>query len=176
MGRQIGARRIAGIGPSIFTEITALAVEHGAANLGQGFPDFAAPDFVKEAAARHIGEDRNQYAASAGLPRLRRALADDYRRRWPRGPAGDPDTEVTVASGATELLHDALLAVINPGDEVIAFEPAYDAYGPDVEMAGGTLRPVPLVPPDWQFAPARLEAALGPRTRALILNSPHNPT
>ncbi len=176
MGRKVGAARIARIGTSIFTEITSLAVEHGAANLGQGFPDFAAPDFVKEAAARHIREDRNQYAASAGLPRLRRALADDYRRRWPLGPAVDPDAEVTVASGATELLHDALLAVIDPGEEVIVFEPAYDAYGPDVAMAGGTVRAVPLAPPDWRLDPARLEAAIGPRTRAVILNSPHNPT
>ena len=176
MGRKAGAARIAGIGTSIFTEITALAVEHAAANLGQGFPDFAAPDFVKEAAARHIREDRNQYAASAGLPRLRRALAEDYRRRWSDGPEVDPDAEVTVASGATELLHDALLAVIDPGDEVIVFEPAYDAYAPDVAMAGGTVRAVPLAPPDWRFDPARLEAAVGSRTRALILNSPHNPT
>ena len=176
MGRKAGAARIAGIGTSIFTEITALAVEHGAANLGQGFPDFAAPEFVKEAAVRHIREDRNQYAASAGLPRLRRALADDYRRRWPQGPVVDPNAEVTVASGATELLHDALLAVIDPGDEVIVFEPAYDAYGPDVLMAAGTVRGVPLRAPDWRFDPARLEAAVGPRTRALILNSPHNPT
>jgi aspartate/methionine/tyrosine aminotransferase len=176
MGRQTGARRIAGIGTSIFTEITALAVEHGAANLGQGFPDFAAPAFVKEAAVRHIGDDRNQYAASAGVPRLRRALAEDYRRRWPEGPAVDPDVEVTVGGGATELLHDALLAIVDPGDEVIVFEPAYDAYGPDVAMAGGVVRAVPLAPPDWRFDPARLAAAFGPRTRALILNTPHNPT
>jgi aspartate/methionine/tyrosine aminotransferase len=176
MGRQTGARRIAGIGTSIFTEITALAVEHGAANLGQGFPDFAAPAFVKEAAVRHIGDDRNQYAASAGVPRLRRALADDYRRRWPDGPAVDPDAEITVGSGATELLHDALLAIVDPGDEVIVFEPAYDAYGPDVAMADGVVRAVPLAAPDWRFDPARLEAAFGPRTRALILNTPHNPT
>jgi aspartate/methionine/tyrosine aminotransferase len=176
MVRKVGAARIAGIGTSIFTEITALAVEHGAANLGQGFPDFPAPDFVKEAAARHIREDRNQYAASPGLPRLRRALADDYRRRWSQGPKVDPDSEVTVASGATELLHDAVLAVVDPGEEVLVFEPAYDAYAPDVAMAGGTVRAVPLTPPDWRFDPARLEAAVGPRTRALILNSPHNPT
>ena len=176
MGRPIGAERIAGIGTSIFTEITALAVERGAANLGQGFPDFPAPAFVKEAAARHIHEDRNQYAASAGVPRLRQALADDYRRRWPDGPAVDPDRGVTVAGGATELLHDALLAICDPGDEVIAFEPTYDAYGPDAAMAGAVLRPVPLTPPDWRFDPARLAAAFGPRTRALILNTPHNPT
>jgi aspartate/methionine/tyrosine aminotransferase len=176
MGGQIGARRIAGIGTSIFTEITALAVDHGAANLGQGFPDFAAPDFVKEAAARHIREDRNQYAASAGVPRLRRALAEDYRRRWPAGPAVDPDAEITVASGATEVLHDALLAVVDPGDEVIVFEPAYDAYAPGVAMAGGVVRAVSLEPPDWRFDPTALAAAFGPRTRALVLNTPHNPT
>jgi aspartate/methionine/tyrosine aminotransferase len=176
MPRHFGATRLAGIGTSIFTEITALAMEHGAANLGQGFPDFAAPAFVKEAAARHIQEDRNQYAASAGAPRLRRALADDYRRRWPDGPRVDSEAEVTVASGATELLHDAILAVVDPGDEVIVFEPAYDAYAPDVAMAGAAVRVVPLAPPDWQFDPARLEAAFGPRTRALVLNTPHNPT
>jgi len=176
MGRPIGAARIGGIGTSIFTEITALAVERGAANLGQGFPDFPAPAFVKEAAARHIREDRNQYAASAGVPRLRRALADDHRRRWPDGPPVDPDTEVTIAGGATELLHDALLAICDPGDEVIVFEPAYDAYGPDAAMAGAVVRPVPLAPPDWRFDPTCLAAAFGPRTRALILNTPHNPT
>jgi aspartate/methionine/tyrosine aminotransferase len=171
-----GADRIAGIGTSIFTEITALAVKHEAVNLGQGFPDFPAPDFVKQAAARHIRDDRNQYAASAGLPRLRAALADDWRRLHPGARAVDPTTEITVGSGATEMLHDAVLATVNPGDEVIVFEPAYDAYGPDVAMAGGVVRAVPLAPPDWRFDPDRLAAAFGPRTRALILNTPHNPT
>ncbi|HEY5091180.1 MAG TPA: methionine aminotransferase [Polyangia bacterium] len=174
--RARGSKRIAGVGTSIFTEITALAVQHQAVNLGQGFPDFAAPDFVKEAAARHIRDDRNQYAPSAGLPRLRRALADDWRRIAPGGPEVDPETDITIGSGATELLHDAILATIDPGDEVIVFEPSYDAYGPDVAMAGGVLRPVPLLPPDWRFDPATLAAAFGPRTRALILNTPHNPT
>jgi aspartate/methionine/tyrosine aminotransferase len=174
--RAQGSKRIAGIGTSIFTEISALAVAHQAVNLGQGFPDFPAPDFVKEAAARHIREDRNQYAPSAGLPRLRRALADDWNRIAPDAPALDPDTEITVGSGATEMLHDAILATVDPGDEVIVFEPSYDAYGPDVAMAGGLLRPVPLHPPDWSFDPAALAAAFGPRTRALILNTPHNPT
>jgi aspartate/methionine/tyrosine aminotransferase len=177
MPDAIAAKRLAGIGTSIFSEITALAVRHEAINLGQGFPDFAAPDFVKEAAARHIREDRNQYAASPGVPRLRRALADDWRRTCPDAPPVDPDSEITVGSGATELLHDAILALVNPGDEVIVFEPAYDAYGPDVAMAGGVLRPVPLSPPGrWSFDPAQLAAAFGPRTRALILNTPHNPT
>jgi len=172
----VASARLSGIGTSIFSEITALAVQHGAVNLGQGFPDFAAPAFVKEAAARHIHEDRNQYAASAGVPRLRHALAEDWRRRHPEAPVGDADAEITVAAGATELLHDALLAVVNPGDEVIAFEPAYDAYGPDIVMAGGVPRFVRLEAPSFSFDPARLAAAFGPRTRALILNSPHNPT
>ena len=131
------ARRVAGVGTSIFTEITALAVRHGAVNLGQGFPDFPAPDFVKEAAARHIHDDRNQYAASPGVPRLRRALADDWARLNAGARPLDPDAEITVGCGATELLHAALLATVDPGDEVIAFEPSYDAYPPDVAMAGG---------------------------------------
>ena len=170
------AARTGGIGTSIFTEMSALAVELGAVNLGQGFPDFPAPAFVKEAAARHLREDRNQYAASPGVPRLREALADDYLRRWPDRPRLDPAGEVTLGAGATELLHDAILALVDPGDEVIVFEPAYDAYGPGVAMAGGVTRVVPLAAPDWAFDPAALAAAFGPRTRALILNSPHNPT
>jgi len=176
MARTAAATRLNGIGTSIFSEITALAVQHGAVNLGQGFPDFAAPAFVKEAAARHIREDRNQYAASSGVPRLKRALADDWRRRHPEAPVADADAEITVAAGATELLHDALLAIVNPGDEVVVFEPAYDAYGPDIVMAGGVPRYVRLQAPAFGFDPARLAAAFGPRTRALILNSPHNPT
>jgi aspartate/methionine/tyrosine aminotransferase len=176
MRRRSAADRIGGIGTSIFTEITALAARHGAVNLGQGFPDFAAPEFVKAAAIRHIREDRNQYAASAGVPRLRQALAADWRRRHHDARAVDPDGEITVASGATELLHDAVLATVNPGDEVVVFEPAYDAYGPDVVMAGGIPRPVQLRYPDWSFDVGELESVFGPRTRALILNTPHNPT
>src|SRR3569623_2098761 len=176
MARSPQADRLSGIGTSIFSEITALAVQHGAVNLGQGFPDFAAPAFVKEAAARHIREDRNQYAASAGVPRLKRALADDWRRRHPNTPMGDADSEITVAAGATELLHDALLALVNPGDEVVVFEPAYDAYVPDIAMAGGIPKYIALDRPAFSFDPGRLAAAFGPRTRALLLNSPHNPT
>lgn len=190
-GRPAAAQRTTGFGTSIFSEITALANAHGAVNLGQGFPDFAAPAFVKEAALRHIGEDRNQYAASPGLPRLRAALVDDWARRRRLGAATanatplsdatdvvtyDPDTEVTVGCGATELLHDAILGIVNPGDEVIVFEPAYDAYVPDILMAGGVPRVVRLSTPDFTFDLSQLTAAFGPRTRALILNSPHNPT
>src|SRR5262245_52204623 len=145
------AGRLSGIGTSIFTEITALAIKHKAVNLGQGFPDFAAPDFIKEAAVRHIREDRNQYAASGGLPRLRAALAEQWRRLYDR--AIDPDSEVTVASGATELLLDAALALLDPGDEVIVFEPFYDAYVPDIQMAGAVARPVTLRQPRWEWDP-----------------------
>jgi aspartate/methionine/tyrosine aminotransferase len=161
-------------GTSIFTEISSLAVAHGAVNLGQGFPDFPAPDFIKEAAIRAIRDDRNQYAHAAGVPRLRAALA----ARWQRlhGQAVDPDTEVTIASGATELLHDALVALVRPGDEVVVFEPTYDAYVPGVAMAGGTARAVRLRPPRWTWDPAELRAAFGPRTRVVVLNTPHNPT
>jgi aspartate/methionine/tyrosine aminotransferase len=176
MRRAPASNRISGFGTSIFSEISALANQHGAVNLGQGFPDFAAPDFVKAAAERHLREDRNQYAPSPGVARLRAALVDDWRRRHPDGPAFDRDAEVTIGCGATELLHDALLAVVDPGDEVIVFEPAYDAYVPDILMAGGTPRFVRLAGPDFSFDPAQLAAAFGPRTRALILNSPHNPT
>ncbi|HEY8922760.1 MAG TPA: aminotransferase class I/II-fold pyridoxal phosphate-dependent enzyme [Polyangia bacterium] len=175
--REVAAQRTKGFGTSIFSEITALANAHGAVNLGQGFPDFEAPAFVKEAARRHIAEDRNQYAASPGLPRLRQALCADWRRRHGDAvPSYDPDREVTVGCGATELLHDAILGLVDPGDEVIVFEPAYDAYVPDIVMAGGVPRFVPLAPPGFTFDPARLAAAFGPRTRVLILNSPHNPT
>ncbi len=175
-GRTPGARRLSGIGTSIFSEITALAIKHEAVNLGQGFPDFPAPEFVKQAAERHIREDRNQYAASPGVARLRRALADDWLRKQPDARPVDPDTEITVGAGATELLHDALLATVDPGDEVIVFEPTYDAYGPDIAMAGGVARPVALDPLTWGLDVDRLAAAFGPRTRALILNTPHNPT
>ena len=168
------ARRTAALGTSIFTEISALAAAHDAVNLGQGFPDFPAPSFIKEAAMRAIREDRNQYAPAAGLPRLRAAIA----ARWEHlhGVPTDGDAEVTVASGATELLHDAVLAVVEPGDEVIVFEPTYDAYVPNVVMAGGVARPVALRPPDWRWDAVELRRAFGPRTRAVILNTPHNPT
>src|SRR5262249_60067353 len=122
--------------------IAALAIEHDAVNLGQGFPDFPAPSFIKEAAMRAIREDRNQYAHAAGIPRLRTAIADHWQRR--HGVAVDGATEVTIASGATELLHCAVRAVVEPGDEVIVFEPTYDAYVPDIILAGGIARPVTL--------------------------------
>jgi aspartate/methionine/tyrosine aminotransferase len=168
------ARRLSGFGTSIFTEMTRLAVEHRAVNLGQGFPDFAAPGFIKEAARRAIAADHNQYAPAPGVLRLRRAIAEHFQRR--HGRAVDPEHEVTVAAGATEVLFDAVMALLNPGDEAVVFEPAYDAYLPDIQMAGGTARVVTLRPPHWRFDPQELRSAFGPRTRLLILNTPHNPT
>ncbi|KPV53374.1 aminotransferase, partial [Kouleothrix aurantiaca] len=135
------ARRVAGFGTTIFTEMSALALQHNAVNLGQGFPDFAGPAFVKEAAATAIAADLNQYAPMPGTPRLRRAVAAQWERE--HGRAIDWQSEVSVTSGATEALCDAAFALLDPGDRALVFEPAYDAYVPDITMAGAT----PLVVP-----------------------------
>lgn len=172
--RPVAADRIATFGTSVFTEMSTLAVQHQAINLGQGFPDFEGPDFVKEAAAQAIHDNLNQYAPSHGTPRLRNAIAADWEARF--GRALDPNTEVTVTTGATEALFISMLAFINPGDEVLFFEPFYDAYVPQVVMAGGTVKVVRLHPPDWHFDPDELRAAISDRTRMLLLNTPHNPT
>jgi aspartate/methionine/tyrosine aminotransferase len=174
MVETAGARRLAGLGQSVFSEMSRLAARHGAVNLGQGFPDFAGPDFVKEAARVAIDADLNQYAVSYGAPRLRQAIAADWAQRWYR-PL-DPDGEITVTSGATEALADAMLAFLDPGDEAIVFEPFYDAYVPLIRFAGGVPRVVTLRPPDWSFDPAELAAAFNARTRLVLLNTPHNPT
>jgi len=168
------AKRVSGFGTSVFSEFSRLATQHGAVNLGQGFPDFPAPDFVKEAVARHVREDRNQYAPSHGVPRVRKAIAHDWQRRYGRLP--DAESEVTVASGATELLWDAILALVDPGDEVILFEPFYDCYLPDLQVAGGVPKVVRLEAPDWRFDRGALERAFSSRTRLIVLNTPHNPT
>lgn len=168
------AKRVAGFGTSVFTEMSRLAVQHGAVNLGQGFPDFAGPDFVKEAAIQAIRADLNQYAVSHGTPGLRRAIAETWQRAY--GRAVDPETEVSVGSGATEVILDAILALVNPGDEVILFEPFYDSYLPDVLLAGGIPRFVTLQPPDWHFDRQALADLFTPRTRLILINTPHNPT
>jgi aspartate/methionine/tyrosine aminotransferase len=166
--------RIRGFGTSIFAEMSWLAVQHGAVNLGQGFPDFPGPDFVKDAAKAAIDRDLNQYAVSHGAPRLRAAIASCW------GPALrrkiDPDREVTVTSGATEAIFDALQAFLGPGDEVISFEPFYDSYATSAILAGARLEPVTLRPPDWSFDLDALRDAFTPNTKALLLNTPHNPT
>ncbi len=198
MGTTRAAERIRSFGTSIFAEISALAAQHGSVNLGQGFPDFAGPEWLKQAAAEAVAADQNQYAPYIGLPRLREAIAATWRAAGWREV--DPASEVTVTSGATEAIFGAVQALVNPGDEVIVFEPFYDAYVPDVVMAGGVPRYVRLHPPQkaeggrrkgeaqrsddsaapssftWHFDPAELAAAFSPRTRLLLLNTPHNPT
>src|SRR5699024_6105370 len=154
----VAAERIATFGTSVFTEMSALAVQHQAINLGQGFPDFAGPDFVKAAAAEAIQADLNQYAPSHGTPRLRHAIAGDWARRFDREV--DPDREVTVTPGATEALFISMLAFVNPGDEVVFFEPFYDAYVPQVIMAGGVVKVVRLNAPDWTFDPEELRSVV----------------
>lgn len=166
--------RLQGFGTSIFAEMTQLAVAHRALNLGQGFPDFDGPDFVKEAAVAAVRTGHNQYCRSSGTLELARAVALHQRRFY--GLDYDPESEITVYSGATEAIAASLQALLEAGDEVVVFEPAYDSYLPALAMAGALPRVVALRPPEFALDPQALEAAIGPRTRALILNSPHNPT
>jgi aspartate/methionine/tyrosine aminotransferase len=166
--------RVRGFGASIFTEMSRLANEHQAVNLGQGFPDFPGPDFVKAAAKAAIDADLNQYAISHGSPRLRAAIARTWNERYDDDI--DPNREITVTSGATEAIYDAIQAFAGPGDEVVVFEPFYDSYLPSAIMAGATLRTITLEPPGWTFTAEAAAAAFGPRTRLLLLNTPHNPT
>ncbi|HEU5424928.1 MAG TPA: methionine aminotransferase [Nitrolancea sp.] len=168
------ARRLEGFGTSVFTEMSRLAVQHQAINLGQGFPDFPGPDLVKHAAVEAIHANQNQYAPSHGTPRLRNAIAATFAASY--GRSIDPEAEVTVTTGATEALQSSMLAFVNPGDEVLFFEPFYDAYPAQVVFAGGVPRAVRLQPPDWHFDPDELARAITPRTRVLLLNTPHNPT
>jgi aspartate/methionine/tyrosine aminotransferase len=174
------AQRVHGFGTSIFSEMSALAAQHQAINLSQGFPDFAGPAHVKQAAIDAILADHNQYAPAPGLPALRQAIADTYGSSYGLRCRAD---DVTVTCGATEALCAVMLALVDPGDEVILFEPAYDSYAPDVTMAGGVPRYVRLEPPQtsdddaqWSLDPDLLRAAFGPRTRAIVVNTPHNPT
>ncbi len=165
--------RLEGFGTSVFAEMTALARRHGAVNLGQGYPDFDGPQFVKQAAAEAIRAGHNQYAPMPGLPALQEAVADHQRRFY--GLEHDPAAEVTIHAGATEALCATLAALLDPGDEAIVFEPFYDAYLPGIALAGAAPRIVPLAPPEFRLDPAALEAAASPRTRLLVLNSPNNP-
>ncbi|HEY2663100.1 MAG TPA: aminotransferase class I/II-fold pyridoxal phosphate-dependent enzyme [Candidatus Binataceae bacterium] len=159
---------------SVIREMTRRALKSGAVNLAQGFPDFASPGELKEAAKQAIDADFNQYAITHGSPNFRRAIADKARSY--NQLQCDPDLNVTVTCGATEAMIATLLAVINPGDEVIIFEPFYENYGPDVILAGALPKYVSLRGPDFTFDPAELRAAFGPRTKAIVVNTPHNPT
>jgi N-succinyldiaminopimelate aminotransferase len=158
---------------SIFAHMSALAVEHGAVNLGQGFPDFGWPDDVVARAAEALSSGSNQYAPMRGTPELRAAIAEHYRRY--QGLSLDP-AWITVTSGATEALAAAIMALVSPGDEVVLIQPLYDAYLPLVLRAGGLPRLVRLEPPEWRITADALDAAFTPRTRLVIVNNPHNPT
>lgn len=166
--------RMRRFGTTIFAEMSALAVEHDAVNLGQGFPDTAGPQPVLDAAIEAISAGRNQYPPGPGIPQLRRAIAA-HQRHW-YGLEWDVDSEVLVTAGATEALAAAILALCEPGDELIAFEPFYDAYDADAVLAQATLVPVRLEWPDFALDSDRLASAITPRTRAILVNTPHNPT
>ena len=164
------------VAPTIFAEMSALALRTGAINLGQGFPDVDGPAWIAEAAVQAIREGHNQYPPGPGIPELRRAIADHQWRRYDLEV--DPETEVLVTAGATEALAAALLALVGPGDEVITLEPFYDSYGGVIGLAGATHIPVGLIPgPDgFRLDADALRAAASPRTRLILINTPHNPT
>ncbi|MFF3339506.1 pyridoxal phosphate-dependent aminotransferase [Streptomyces flavidovirens] len=175
--RPLLNRRLAAFGTTIFAEMSALALKTGAINLGQGFPDTDGPEEVREAAVRALRDGRgNQYPPGPGVPELRTAIADHQQRRY--GLSFDPDTEVLVTAGATEAIAASLLALLEPGDEVVALEPYYDSYAACIAMAGGTRVPVTLRPHQGRYVLDldELRAAVTPRTRLILLNTPHNPT
>jgi aspartate/methionine/tyrosine aminotransferase len=159
---------------SVIREMTRLALQYGAVNLSQGFPDFAAPEEIKRAAQEAIAADVNQYAITWGAKSLRNAIAAKFERTG--AFAIDPEREITVCCGSTEAMVSTMMAIINPGDEVIVFEPFYENYGPDAILSGATPRFVKLHAPDWRIDPDELAAAFTPATKAIILNTPNNPT
>jgi aspartate/methionine/tyrosine aminotransferase len=159
---------------SVIREMTRLAIQYGAVNLSQGFPDFPAPEEIKRAAQDAIARDVNQYAITWGAKAFRNAIAQKFERT--QGVSVDPEREITVCCGSTEAMISSMLAIINPGDEVVVFEPFYENYGPDAILSGATPRFVKLQPPNWTFDPDELATAFGPATKAIILNTPNNPT
>lgn len=172
--RQTGSQRTYGLVESVIREMTRLALQHGAVNLSQGYPDFPAPAEVKEAAKRAIDADINQYAITWGAKRFRDALAKKASATF--GWQVDPETEICVVCGATEGMFASFMALLNPGDEVIIFEPFYENYGPDCALTGAVPRFVRLRPPDWHIPLDELQAAFTDRTRAIVVNTPNNPT
>ncbi|WP_173077279.1 pyridoxal phosphate-dependent aminotransferase [Phytohabitans rumicis] len=176
-GSDPGVSRMRAFGTTIFAEMSALAVRTGAVNLGQGFPDTDGPPEMLEAAAEALRTGHNQYPPGPGIPALRAAIAAHQQRFWDL--AYDPDGEVIVTAGATEAVAAAILGLCEPGDEVVCFEPYYDSYAASIALAGAVRRPVTLRPSaggSYAFDPDALRAAFGPRTRLVLLNSPHNPT
>jgi aspartate/methionine/tyrosine aminotransferase len=159
---------------SVIREMTRLALKHGAVNLSQGFPDFAAPEEIKEAARQAIADDINQYAITWGAKPLRDAIVEKFQRT--QGVLVDPEREITICCGSTEAMMSSMMAIINPGDEIVVFEPFYENYGPDAILSGAMPRFVKLRAPDWSFEEKELAAAFGAHTKAIILNTPNNPT
>ena len=174
MSRLRSANRVSSFADSVFGEMTRLARQHAAVNLSQGFPDFEAPTAIKDAAREAISRDQNQYAPPYGTRSLVGAVAGDFTRR--HGVPVDGDTQVTVCCGSTEAMMAVMLSCVDPGDEVIVFEPFYENYGPGAILAGATPRFVRLREPDWSFDPDELTRAFSNRTRAIVINSPNNPT
>ena len=174
VGRRFQSARVAEFKESVIREMTRLSLKHGAVNLAQGFPDFAAPAELKHAAQQAIGADVNQYAITWGAKPFRDAIAEYYRRFYAIDI--DPERELTVCCGATEGMIASLLALLNPGDEVVVFEPFYENYWPDSQLSGAVCRYVRMRAPEWMFDKDELRAAFNPRTRAVIVNTPNNPT
>lgn len=172
--RRFQSARIGEFKESVIREMTRLAIKHGAVNLAQGFPDFAAPAEIKAAAQKAIADDVNQYSITWGSKPFRDAICESYRRFYQLDL--DPEREVTVCCGATEGMIATLLALLNPGDEVVVFEPFYENYWPDSQLSGAVIRYVSLHAPDWTFSADELRGAFNSKTRAVILNSPNNPT
>lgn len=166
--------RLPNVGTTIFTVMSALATETGAVNLGQGFPDFGCDPALVDAVTAAMQAGHNQYPPMPGVPALRQAMAAKMQALY--GLACDPNTDITVTAGATQAILTAILAVVHPGDEVIVLEPCYDSYVPNIELAGGVVVRVPLTPGSFRPDFDRIAAAISPRTRALIINSPHNPS
>ena len=168
------ADRLQGFGTTIFTQMSALAVETNSVNLGQGLPDTDGPEEVAEAARQAITDGHNQYPMLPGIPSLREAVSE-HRARF-RDQQFDPNGEILITAGATEALAAAMLAMTGPGDEVVTFEPYYDSYAAGIALSGATRKVVTLRAPDWAFDPDELRAAFTPNTKVLLLNTPHNPT
>jgi N-succinyldiaminopimelate aminotransferase len=166
--------KLQGFGSTIFAEMTALATETGSINLGQGFPDYDGPAEVLDAAVAAIRSGQNQYPPGPGVPVLRQAISEHQKRFW--GLDYDPDREILVTAGATEALAGCLLGLLETGDEVALLEPMYDSYQACIALAGAVTRPVTLRPPSYSFDPDELRAAITPKTRVILLNTPHNPT
>src|SRR5687768_3251537 len=174
MTKVRSARRVSSFADSVFAEMTRLAKLHNAVNLSQGFPDFEAPQPIKDAACTAIQAEQNQYAPPYGTLALREAIAADLRRRY--GVRVNADEQVTVCCGSTEAMMAVMLSSVDPGDEVIIFEPFYENYGPGAIVAGAQPKYVRLRQPDWTFDPDELKGAFNNRTRAIVINSPNNPT